>query len=84
MRVNKKIMLYGSIFFFRKLNISKDVQKKSYKKYFIFNKATACGYGKKIFLCKLGNDVVSSCMNTHTHAHTHTHTQTMQKKCNTF
>ena len=71
MRVNKKIMLYGSIFFFQKLNISKDVEKKSYKKYFIFNKATACGYGKKMFLCKLGNVVVSSCMNTHTHTHTH-------------
>ena len=50
------------------------------KNYFIFNKATACGYEKKIFHCKLGNVVVSSCMNTHTH----THTQTMQKKCNEF
>ena len=32
MCVNKKIMLYGSIFFFQKLNISKDVQKKFCKK----------------------------------------------------
>lgn len=36
------------------------------KKYFIFNKATAYGYGRKMFHCKLRNVVVILfCMKTH-------------------
>ena len=68
MSVNKKIMLYGSIFFFPKVKYFKRCSEEILQKkkniyiyiYFIFNKATACGYGKKMFHCKFGNVVVSS------------------------